>query len=66
MVIINLIKNSLLHPMSLVVGTKGNTAEQDGLVKFDSYIVPEWTKRVPVLKMKQNHPCQVNETVTTN
>lgn len=47
---------SLLHPMRYVVGTKRNSTKQDRLVKFHTNILPEWTKWVPILKMKQK--CQ--------
>lgn len=48
--------HSLLHPLRLIVSVKVNPTEQDRLVKLHTDVVPEWTKRVPVLKMDQNQP----------
>lgn len=54
---------SLHHPLRLIVGTKGNTTEQDRLVKFHTSVVPEWTKRVPILKVNQNHVTTIKKEV---
>lgn len=42
--------HSLLHPLRLVGRTKINATKQDRLVKVHIHMLPEWAKRVPLLK----------------
>lgn len=49
-------RHSPLHPLRLVVGTEGDTSEQDWRIKVHADMVPKRTKRIPILKGNQNPP----------